>query len=200
QPQGAARRGRPRRGRRQDEGGHPARVAARRWQSAGPAPHGGHRHQREPARTRARGPAARGPVEDILAVLTERIFVVFGPGGAGKGTLEQRLLERFPDLWLSRSWTTRARRPNEPEDAYTFVDRPTFERRARDGGFVEWVEFLPGHFSGTPTPDPPAGHDVLIEVDVRGAQMLRERFPDAIDFMILPPSADVLEALMRLRC
>ena len=131
--------------------------------------------------------------------MSSRIFVVFGPGGAGKGTLEQRLLERFPDLWLSRSWTTRARRPNEPEDAYTFVDRPTFERRARDGGFVEWVEFLPGHFSGTPTPDPPAGHDVLIEVDVRGAQMLRERFPDAVVIMILPPSAEELEARMRQR-
>jgi guanylate kinase len=61
------------------------------------------------------------------------------------------------------------------------------------------VEFLPDHFSGTPTPDPPPGHDALIEVDVRGAQMLRERFPDAVVIMILPPSADELEARMRQR-
>ena len=102
-------------------------------------------------------------------------------------------------MWLSRSWTTRARRPNEPEDAYTFVDRATFDRRAREGGFVEWVEVLPGQLSGTPTPNPPPGHDVLIEVDVRGAQMLRERFPDAAIIMVLPPSPDELEARMRQR-
>ena len=102
-------------------------------------------------------------------------------------------------MWLSRSWTTRARRPNEPEDAYTFVDRTTFDQRAREGGFVEWVEVLPGQLSGTPTPNPPPGHDVLIEVDVRGAQRLREHFPDAVIIMVLPPSPDELEARMRQR-
>jgi guanylate kinase len=124
---------------------------------------------------------------------------VFGPGGAGKGTLEERLLQRLPDLWLSRSWTTRARRPTESEDAYTFVDRETFERRVREGGFVEWVEILPGQLSGTPTLEPPPGRDVLMEVDVRGAKMLRERYPDAVIIMILPPSAEELEARMRQR-
>ncbi|TMK89525.1 MAG: guanylate kinase [Actinobacteria bacterium] len=131
--------------------------------------------------------------------MSQQIFVIFGPGGAGKGTLEKRLLERFPDIWLSRSWTTRARRPNEAEDAYTFVDRETFEQRAREGGFVEWVEILPGQLSGTPTLDPPPGRDVLIEVDVRGAKMLHERYPDAVIIMVLPPSPEVLEARMRER-
>ncbi len=125
--------------------------------------------------------------------------MVFGPGGAGKGTLEKRLLERVPDLWLSRSWTTRPQRPGEPADAYTFVDRETFERRARQGGFVEWVEVLPGQLSGTPTPEPPPGHDILIEVDVRGAELLRQRYPDAVIIMILPPTQGDLEARMRQR-
>src|SRR5205807_6452806 len=148
---------------------------------------------------RARRPAARGAAEDVPTVLSQQIFVIFGPGGAGKGTLEKRLLERFPDIWLSRSWTTRARRPNEADDAYTFVDRETFDQRVRDGGFVEWVEVLPGQLSGTPTPEPPSGDDILIEVDVRGAQLLRERYPESVIIMILPPSPADLEARMRRR-
>jgi len=64
---------------------------------------------------------------------------------------------------------------------------------------VEWVEILPGQLSGTPTLDPPPGRDVLIEVDVRGAKMLHERYPDAVIIMVLPPSPEVLEARMRER-
>ena len=105
----------------------------------------------------------------------------------------------MPHLWLSRSWTTRPRRPNEAVDAYTFVDRETFERHAAEGGFLEWVEFLPGQLSGTPIPHPPSGDDVLMEVDVRGARQLRERFPEAIIVMVLPPSTDELVSRMRRR-
>jgi guanylate kinase len=64
---------------------------------------------------------------------------------------------------------------------------------------VEWVEIIPGQLSGTPTPHPPAGQDVLIEVDVRGAKMLRDRYPDAVMIMILAPSVDDSEARMRQR-
>jgi guanylate kinase len=53
-----------------------------------------------------------------------------------------RLVERDPSLRRSRSWTTRARRPGEADDAYCFVDRATFERRVAEGGFLEWVEYL----------------------------------------------------------
>jgi guanylate kinase len=112
---------------------------------------------------------------------------VSGPGGVGKDTIVGRLLESDPSLWPSRSWTTRARRPGEPEDAYVFVDRPAFERRIADGGFLEWAEYL-GHLYGTPTPDPPPGRDIVLVIEVQGARQVLEHDPGAVMILVVPPS------------
>ncbi len=108
-------------------------------------------------------------------------------------------MTRVPDLWLSRSWTTRTQRPGEPGDAYTFVDRDTFFARRDAGGFLEWVELLPDYFMGTPLPDPPPGKDMILEIDIRGAQQVREKYPDAVVILVLPPSREELERRMRQR-
>jgi guanylate kinase len=126
------------------------------------------------------------------------IVVVIGPGGVGKGTVVSRLLDRDDGLWLSRSWTTRPRRPNEPEDAYTFVDHDTFERRRDSNGFVEWDEHL-GHLYGTPTLEAPPGKDVVLEIDVNGAFQVKQLHPDAVVVLIAPPDGDTLAARLKAR-
>lgn len=108
-------------------------------------------------------------------------------------------MQRVPDLWLSRSWTTRKQRPGERDDAYTFVDKATFFARRDAGGFLEWVELLPDYFMGTPLPDPPAGKDMVLEIDIRGARQVRDRYPDAIVILVLPPSREELGRRMRKR-
>ena len=126
------------------------------------------------------------------------IFVLIGPGGAGKGTVAKELVERDPRLWLSRSWTTRLPRPGETDEDYHFVDEETFRAHADGGGFLEWAEFL-GHLYGTSLPSPPGGSDVLLEIDVQGARQVVARYPEAVVILLLPPSSEAQENRLQSR-
>ena len=131
------------------------------------------------------------------------IFVVSGPGGVGKGTIVGELVSRDPRLHLSRSWTTRLQRPGEPDGAYVFTTPEDFEARVEAGGFLEWTEFL-GNYYGTPVPDarflaPDADADLVLEIEVDGAQQVKPSHPDAILIFVLPPSRDEQERRLRNR-
>jgi len=112
--------------------------------------------------------------------------------------MAERLVEADRRLWLSRSWTTRHRRPGERPDAYVFVDRDAFIDHRDRGGFLETNEFAGnGHFYGTPWPDPPSGRDVLLEIDLNGARQVKERDPAAILILVVPPDRPELERRIR---
>jgi guanylate kinase len=130
-----------------------------------------------------------------------RLIVVAGPSGVGKGSVVRRLIERDPGLVLSVSATTRAPRAGEREGVhYHFVGDDGFDRMIEADAFLEWAPVV-GHRSGTPAAfvvdQLGRGRDVVLEIDVQGADQVRDRMPDALLIFLAPPSLDELERRLR---
>lgn len=124
------------------------------------------------------------------------LIVVSSPSGGGKGTLIDRVLQTVPGVSYSVSYTTRDARAGELDGReYFFVTKPVFEEMIERGEFLEWADVY-GHLYGTSRVqverDRDAGRDIILEIDVQGAESIRGLVADAVTVFILPPSFELL--------
>lgn len=131
------------------------------------------------------------------------VIVVSGPSGAGKSTLLARVLAEMTHLRFSVSHTTRPARPGESEGVdYHFVDEEQFQDMVDRDMFLEWASVHTHRYGTSRTEYDRAeqdGVDLLLDLDVQGAERIRGRFPDAVTVFILPPSRRILERRLRAR-
>lgn len=121
------------------------------------------------------------------------MLVLASPSGAGKSSISRAIFADDPEISLSVSVTTRARRTDEKEGVhYHFIDVPTFERMRHDGELLESAQ-VHGHFYGTPRAHVEEklarGRDILFDIDWQGTlQLLKTARADMVTVFILPPS------------
>jgi len=131
------------------------------------------------------------------------VYIVSAPSGSGKTTLLQSLLKTFKDLKFSVSHTTRQPRLGERNGIdYFFTEKTQFREMANRGEFLEWAEYY-GQLYGTSRAfveqHVNEGRDVILDIDVNGAQQVKARIADAITVFIMPPSFAELERRLRAR-
>jgi guanylate kinase len=129
------------------------------------------------------------------------LFIVSAPSGTGKTTLVEKLVQRIPNLCLSRSYTSRAARAGEQDGVdYNFISRERFEAMVRAGEFLEWADVF-GNYYGTCAADTErclaSGQDLVLVIDVQGARQVRGTGIGSIGIFVLPPSAQILEQRLR---
>jgi guanylate kinase len=132
------------------------------------------------------------------------MLVLASPSGAGKSSISRALFAEDPNIALSVSVTTRARRTDEIEGVhYHFIDVPTFKRMREDGELLESAE-VHGNFYGTPRSKVEerlsAGRDILFDIDYQGTlQLLQHARADMVTIFILPPSIKELRKRLERR-
>lgn len=132
------------------------------------------------------------------------LFVISGPSGVGKGTLVKRIGKEMPELAVSVSCTTREPRKGEVNGReYHFMKREEFERRIREGDFLEYDEHF-GNYYGTPKSfviEAVKRKSVVLEIDVVGALNAKEALKDSVENIVLifvdPPDLKTLIARLK---
>jgi len=131
------------------------------------------------------------------------VFIVSAPSGSGKSTLVSEIRKIVPGLDFSVSYTTRPPRGSEHGGReYYFVSRPEFEAMVRNGDFLEYADVF-GNYYGTAQRvlknAEGNGHDLLLDIDVQGAELVKQKLPEAVRIFILPPGLQTLEWRLRNR-
>lgn len=131
------------------------------------------------------------------------LLIFSGPSGSGKDTVLQKILERDDKTVVSVSMTTRAPREHEQEGRdYYFVTKEEFEKHIENGDMLEWALYGENYYG---TPKAPIlnwieeGKTVVLEIEVQGADKIRQQFPDVRSMFLMPPSLHVLEMRLRAR-
>jgi guanylate kinase len=125
------------------------------------------------------------------------LFVISAPSGAGKTTLCKEIIDFFPSLRHSVSYTTRPQRPGEQDGIdYHFVTRTVFDSKIAQGAFAEWAE-VHGNRYGTAIETlerfRSEGRDILLDIDCQGARQLKKSYRQGVFIFILPPSLAELQ-------
>ena len=131
------------------------------------------------------------------------VFILSAPSGTGKTTIRRMLKQKIPDLKFSVSHTTREARNEETEGVdYYFIPQKDFEKKIERGEFLEWAKIHKqcyGTAFDTVDRHRKNGDDILIELDVQGAQSLRNTNYKAVFIFMLPPSLKDLEVRLNQR-
>lgn len=125
------------------------------------------------------------------------VFIISGPSGSGKDTIFKKLFARCPEIKFSISSITRAMREGEVEgEKYNFISREKFEEMIEKNELLEYNVYV-GNYYGTPKAPviaaTEAGCDIIIEVDVNGAENIRKNLPEVKSIFIMPPSFEELK-------
>jgi guanylate kinase len=131
------------------------------------------------------------------------VYIISAPSGSGKSTLVNEMRQIVPGLDFSISYTTRPPRGSEQNGReYFFVSRQEFEGMIGRDEFLEYAEVF-GNYYGTARrflrEAQQSGHDLLLDIDVQGAQQIKCEIPDAVSIFILPPDRKTLERRLRNR-
>ena len=126
-----------------------------------------------------------------------KTFIICGPSGVGKGTVVARLLASDPTLYFSVSATTRAPRNGEVDGVhYHFLSREQFQQWIAEDAFLEHAEFV-GNYYGTPKKyvdeAMERGRDVLLDIEIQGAEQVHRQRPEVVRIYVAPPSWAELE-------
>jgi len=131
------------------------------------------------------------------------LYVISAPSGAGKTSLFKELIDFFPDLRHSVSYTTRPMRSGEIDGVdYHFVSRDRFEQMVDNQAFAEWAS-VHGNLYGTALQTlieaRDTGSDILLDIDYQGAAILKRHMRNAVFVFVLPPDFDELRRRLEKR-
>lgn len=133
--------------------------------------------------------------------MKNRLFVISGSSGVGKGTVIKEFLAKHPEFKLSISCTTRGKRDGEVHgENYFFLTKDEFKKCVENDDFLEWAEFSGNHYGTKKSFVEDClknGDNLILEIDTKGALNVKKIMPEAVLIFIAPPSFEELESRLR---